>query len=84
MVQSGTSPTEVARQLKVGTTSIFNWLAKYRKGGWGALRTGARSGRPRKLDGTRLKFVFDLVTIRVSLRPECLILSGMSAFACPA
>ncbi len=62
MVQSGTPPTEVARQLKVGTSSIFNWLARYRKGGWGALKTGSRSGRPKKLDGPKMRFVFDLVT----------------------
>ena len=62
MVQSGTTPTEVARQLKVGTTSVFQWLARYRKGGWGALETGARSGRPKKLDGPKMRFVFDLVT----------------------
>lgn len=48
--------------MEVSTTSIFTWLAKYRAGGWGALKTGARSGRPRKLDAERMKFVFDLVT----------------------
>ena len=62
MVQGGTAPSEVARQLKVGITSVFNWLARYRKGGWGALKTKARSGRPKKLDGAAMKFVFDLVT----------------------
>jgi transposase len=62
MVQDGTPPSEVARQLKVGVTSVFNWLARYRKGGWGALKTKARSGRPKKLDGAAMKFVFDLVT----------------------
>lgn len=62
MVQRGMPPTEVARQLKVGTSSIFDWLARYRAGGWGGLKTGARSGRPKKLDGSQMKFVFDLVT----------------------
>jgi len=68
MVQGGTPPTEVARQLKVGTTSVFSWLARYRKGGWQALRTGARSGRPKKLDGAKMKFVYDLVTNRNPLQ----------------
>lgn len=62
MVQSGTPPTEVARQLKVGASSVFNWMARYRSGGWGGLETGSRSGRPRKLDGAKMKYVFDLVT----------------------
>ena len=62
MVQAGTTPTEVASQLMVSPGSVFNWLARYRQGGWQALRTGSRSGRPRKLAGAQMKFVFDLVT----------------------
>ena len=62
MVQSGTPPTEVARQLMVGASSVFNWMARYRSGGWGGLGTGSRSGRPKKLDGAKMKFVFDVVT----------------------
>jgi len=62
MVQKGTPPTEVARLLEASRSSVFQWLARYRQGGWGGLKTGARSGRPRKLDASRLKFVYDLVT----------------------
>ena len=68
MVQAGTTPTEVARQLQISVASMFNWLARYRKGGWGALKTGSRSGRPKKLDGRQLKFVFDLVTNKSPLQ----------------
>lgn len=48
--------------MQVATASVFTWLARYRAGGWGALKTGARSGRPKKLTGENLRFVFDLVT----------------------
>lgn len=62
LVQGGTPPTSVARQLGVGVTSIFNWLARYRAGGWSALRTGARSGRPKKLDAAGMRTIYDIVT----------------------
>jgi transposase len=62
MVQKGTPPAEVARLLGVCRSSVFQWLARYRQGGWGGLKTGRRSGRPRKLDASRMKFVYDLVT----------------------
>lgn len=62
MVQKGIPPTEVASMLNVSTSSVFDWLARYRAGGWGGLKTGARSGRPKKLNGKQMKFVFDTVT----------------------
>lgn len=68
MFQRGMSPTEVAEQLKVGTSRIFHWLARYRAGGWGGLKTGARSGRPKKLDESQMRFVFDLVTNKKPLQ----------------
>ena len=62
MVQRGIPPTEVARQLNVAESSIFEWLARYRKGGWNGLKTRKRSGRPPKLDAKAMKWVFDTVT----------------------
>ncbi len=61
-------PAEAARLLKVSRSSVFPWLARYRQGEWGALKTGAHSGRPRKLDGARMTFVCDLVTNHNPLR----------------
>lgn len=61
-VQYGTPPNEVARSLDVSSSSVFNWLARYRGGGWDALKTGARSGRPPKLNGRMIKYIYDRVT----------------------
>lgn len=62
MVHNGTSPLEAADLLLVDPRSIFHWLARYRSGGWQGLKTGARTGRPSKLDGVDIKYVYDTVT----------------------
>lgn len=62
MVQKGTPPQEVSDQLGVALRSLFYWMARYRSGGWGGLKTGSRSGRPAKLDDADLKYIFDTVT----------------------
>lgn len=61
-IQDGMPPAEAERVFKVAYGSIFNWLARYRQGGWDALKTGSRSGRPRKLDGRMMRWVYATVT----------------------
>ena len=61
-------PAEAARVFKVAPGSIFNWIARYRSGGWGALKTAARNGRPRKLDGRRMGWIYNTVTRRNPLQ----------------
>ena len=41
----------VARIYNIPRRTIFGWLARYRDGGWDALKEGSRRGRPRKLSG---------------------------------
>jgi transposase len=43
---------------------MYAWLALYRRGGWGALDARKRGGRRPKLDGKKLKWVFDTVTMK--------------------
>lgn len=62
MVQDGTAPLEVARLLKVAPRSIFHWMARYRGGGWDGLKTGKRSGRPTKLHGDDMRWIYNQVT----------------------
>lgn len=57
-VQAGESPEVVIKTLGFARACIYNWLARYRAGGWHALRTGQRSGRPTKLTGTQIKWVY--------------------------
>jgi transposase len=61
-VQNGESPEAVARILGVNRSTMYGWLAQYRRGGWGALKAKPLFGRPPKLDGRKLKWVYDTVT----------------------
>jgi transposase len=61
-VQSGQRPTEVARALGLYTSRVFVWLADYRAGGWDALRSRKASGRPKRLSGSQLKWIYKAVT----------------------
>jgi transposase len=60
-VQAGESPETVIKTLGFARACIYNWLARYRAGGWHALRTGQRSGRPKKLNGTQIKWVYKTI-----------------------
>jgi transposase len=57
-VQAGESPETVIKALGFARACIYNWLARYRAGGWHALKTGNRSGRPKKLSGTQISWIY--------------------------
>jgi transposase len=67
-VQNGTSPEIVARGLGINRTTIYDWLALYRKGGWDALKARKRGGRRRKLDGKALAWIYRVVTMKNPLQ----------------
>jgi transposase len=63
-VQDGESPEIVARVLGISRAAIYKWLAKYRQGGMGQLDARKRGGRPPKLDGRALRYIYDTVTMK--------------------
>ncbi len=60
-VQEGESPEAVIKALGFSRACIYNWLARYRSGGWHALRTGKRTGRPKKLNGRQIAWIYKTV-----------------------
>lgn len=63
-VQSGEHPERVIESLGLNAVTIYRWLAKYRNGGWDALKVhkGKGGGRPRKLTSKQIKFIYSAVT----------------------
>ena len=61
-VQSGQSPEVVIKVLGFSRACIYNWLAAYRAGGWHALRAKPLMGRPKKISGRQMKWIYDTVT----------------------
>lgn len=61
-VQAGESPEDVIRALGFSRSCIYTWLARYRAGGWGALKAKALLGRPVKISGSQMKWLYRTVT----------------------
>ena len=51
-----------ARLFNVPLRTAFNWLALYRSGGWHALNEKSKQGRPRKVSGEDMRWLYDAIT----------------------
>jgi len=67
-VQQGESPEVVAAALGINRTTIYDWLALYRQGGWKALDARKRGGKKRKLDGKALRWLYRTITLKNPLQ----------------
>jgi len=69
-VQEGQSPEVVASALGINRTTIYDWLALYRKGGWGALDARKRGGRKARLDGKAMRWIYRTITTKNPLQMQ--------------
>lgn len=63
-VQDGQPPKLVAKVLGVQRSTLFGWLSRYRRGGWGALDARKRGGRPPKLTARMLEWIYNTVAMK--------------------
>jgi len=63
-VQAGESPEQVIKALGFSRGRIYEWLARYRSGGWHALRAKPLKGRPRRITGQQMKWIYNTVTCK--------------------
>jgi len=61
-VQAGESPEVVIKALGFSRSCIYTWLARYRSGGWHALRAIPLHGRPPRITGPPMKWIYNTVT----------------------
>ena len=55
------SPEVLARALGLRRSTVYSWLAMYRAGGWDALKAKPVTGRPKKISGTQMQWVYTTV-----------------------
>jgi transposase len=60
-VQAGESPEVVIQTLGFSRACIYNWLARYRAGGWGGLKARPLAGRPAKITGAQMRWLYRTV-----------------------
>ena len=60
-MQDGAHPEDVAAALGLRRSTVYGWLAKFRRGGVEALRAKPVPGRPRKLSAGQLSGLYRLI-----------------------
>lgn len=61
-VQAGESPEVVIQALGFTRSCIYTWLARYRAGGWSALKARALKGRPLKVRAAQMQWLYATIT----------------------
>jgi len=62
-VSAGEPVSVVARVFHLPHRTLFSWLARYRHGGYDALREGQRSGRHRKVNAEVMQWLYHAITL---------------------
>jgi transposase len=61
-VQAGESPETVVQTLGFTRSCIYEWLARYRAGGWSGLKAKALNGRPKKINARQMEWIWKTIT----------------------
>lgn len=61
-VQAGESPETVIQTLGFTRSCIYEWLARYRAGGWNGLKAKALTGRPKKISARQMEWLWKTIT----------------------
>lgn len=72
-VLAGASPRAVAQRFGFGHSFIYGWLAKYRQGGWEALKSRRITGRRHRLTEEQRAWVCEALARKTPL--ECMLSS---------
>jgi transposase len=67
-IEHGESPETIIKALGMNRRTIYKWIARYREGGIDALKATPLSGRPLKLDGVKLRWIFKTVVTKNPLQ----------------
>lgn len=61
-IEAGESPELVVKTLGFSRATIYNWVARYREGGKDGLKAKPLFGRPPKLKGKQLSWIYKTIT----------------------
>jgi transposase len=61
-VQAGESPETVIATLGFTRRCIYEWLARYRSGGWSGLKAKALAGPPKKISVRQMEWLWKTIT----------------------
>lgn len=61
LVEAGESPEKIVKTLGFHRSAIYQWIAKYREGGKEALKARPITGRPPKLGGQQLQWIYQTI-----------------------
>jgi transposase len=67
-IEEGGSPEVVIKALGMNRRTVYRWIALYREGGTEALKAKPLSGRPLKLNGAQLRWIYRTIVTRNPLQ----------------
>lgn len=69
-IHGGESPEVVAKAIGINRTTIYEWLSRYRHGGWDALKSRPTPGPKPRMNGRQIRWVFDVLTQKNPLQMQ--------------